>query len=127
MPATKTKLVRIVPTGVPNIYAATEIDPNLGIWPGPGPLPPLEVWPKPPEGEAPLPEHPIALPDDPWWSDLHPEHPIVLPPDGEVPPDPPPGTGSLNCRWGYQEEGGWKLFCVYDPQGGGKPRPPRRR
>lgn len=124
--------VLIVPdNGAP--FGATIIEQPLSIWgpTDPRPTPPISGIPglpgyEPPVGSSPgVPTHPIALPGDPWWGqDLHPEHPIVIPPPGEVPPDAPPGTGDMNCRWGYQEVGGWKLFCVYDPQGGGKPRPP---
>lgn len=109
-----TKRVMFVPDGGGQPMTGTLVE-----------LPPLSIWPNPPEGQAPLPSHPIALPGDPWWGqDLHPEHPIVIPPPGEVPPESPPGTGKLDCRWGYTEAKGWQLFCVYDPQGGGKPRPP---
>lgn len=136
-------LVKLEPYDVPNnIYTATVIDPNLGIWHdpiyppriwGPPDMPPgfwgggmgPGVKPQPPFPSTGVPTHPIALPGDPWWGqDLRPEHPIVIPPEGEVPPDPPSGTGNLDCRWGYTEEKGWLLFCVYDPAGGGKPRPP---
>lgn len=44
--------------------------------------PPPGIWPNPPEGQAPIPSHPIALPGDPWW-----------PPDAPKPPElPPPGS-----------------------------------
>lgn len=49
------------------------------------PLPPLGIWPNPPEGQAPIPSHPIVLPGDPGWEG----------PGGIKPPDftpPPPGS-----------------------------------
>lgn len=49
------------------------------------PLPPLGIWPSPPEGIAPIPSHPIVLPGDPGWEG----------PGGIKPPDftvPPPGS-----------------------------------
>ena len=142
-------LVKLTPYDVPNnIYVATVIDPGarpehpiyfppipthpIFYPPGTAPGDPRPEHPIVPPGGYPegpgfgaRPSHPIALPGDPWWGqDLRPEHPIVIPPEGEVPPDPPSGTGNMNCRWGYTEEKGWLLFCVYDPAGGGKPRPP---
>lgn len=45
--------------------------------------PPLTIWPNPPEGQAPLPSHPIALPGDPWWPDTPP--PDQTPPQVEKP------------------------------------------
>lgn len=60
--------------------------------PGPGvPGQPPTIWPNPPEGQAPLPSHPIALPGDPWW----PKPPPELPPPGSPPvvlPGPSPVT-----------------------------------
>lgn len=60
------------------------------------PVPPVGIWPNPPEGIAPHPEHPIVLP------------PNIVPPD---PPDsgavkPPPEDGG----WGYFPEYGWGYF-----------------
>lgn len=92
----------------------------VAITPG---SPPPRPHPRPPGPDDPRPSHPIALPGDPWWGDnLQPEHPIVLPPDGEQPPDPPPGSSGMNCRWGYTDQG-WVLFCVAGPYD--KPRPQR--
>lgn len=66
--------------------------------PGEGGAPPdLGIWPNPPEGIAPHPEHPIVYP------------PTEPPPDG--PPDsdgfikaPPAGGG-----WGFHQTYGWML------------------
>lgn len=104
-----TKLVKLTPVAPETgLFYLTEMDEGVGI------------WPNPPEGQAPLPSHPIALPGDPWWGDnLHPEHPIVIPPDGETPPDTPP-PAKLDCRWTYTDEG-WVLFCKAGPYD--KPRP----
>lgn len=56
------------------------------IPPGRPPVPPgTGIWPNPPEGQAPIPSHPIALPGDPWW----PEKPPITPPDFQP---PPPGS-----------------------------------
>lgn len=47
--------------------------------------PPVGIWPNPPEGQAPIPSHPIVLPGDPSWEG----------PGGIKPPDfqpPPPGS-----------------------------------
>jgi hypothetical protein len=60
-------------------------------------LPPEGIWPNPPEGTAPIPEHPIAPggpPPEIWPGPGLPTHPIVLPPfDGGYDPggfNPPP-------------------------------------
>lgn len=59
-----------------------------GVPPKPPGGSPPSVWPNPPEGTAPIPGHPIALPGDPWWpSDPAP----VIPPPGS-PPTVLPGT-----------------------------------
>lgn len=52
--------------------------------------PPNVIWPNPPEGQAPLPSHPISLPGDPWWPGEAPKPP-ELPPPGS-PPVMIPGT-----------------------------------
>jgi hypothetical protein len=57
-------------------------------------LPPEGIWPNPPEGTAPLPEHPIAPggpPPEIWPNPGVPTHPIVIPPD----PDDDFWTGNL--------------------------------
>jgi hypothetical protein len=114
----QTKLVRIVATGVPEIFAVTEVNTDAR------PSHPIALPGDPWWGDNLKPSHPIALPGDPWWGDdLKPEHPIVLPPDGEVPPDPPPAS-SMECRWAYQEGEGWVLYCKAGPYD--KPRPQRR-
>lgn len=65
--------------------------PPIANVPGvPGYRPPGSIWPNPPEGSAPLPEHPIALPGDPWWPPDAPQAP-QLPPPGS-PPVIVPGT-----------------------------------
>ncbi len=49
-------------------------------------LPPdLGIWPNPPEGQAPIIEHPIVLPGDPSWEGGEPTHPIEIPPLPEPP------------------------------------------
>ena len=73
-------------TDPPYAFTALGIASITGLKPGGGPIlppdqvpepePPLEIWPNPPEGTAPLPEHPIVLPD-----------PII-------PPDKPPAIQS---------------------------------
>lgn len=65
------------------------IDPYPGH-PLPEPRPPGTIWPNPPEGQAPIPSHPIALPGDPWWPGSAPKPP-ELPPPGS-PPVIVPGT-----------------------------------
>lgn len=49
------------------------------------PRPPTDIWPNPPEGQAPIPSHPIALPGDPWWPPTQPVDPPSLPPPGSPP------------------------------------------
>lgn len=65
-------------------------DPSLSV--GGGPIepppdipvePPLTIWPNPPEGQAPLPSHPIMLPGMPGWPDKPP--PDETPPQVEKP------------------------------------------
>jgi hypothetical protein len=71
------------------------------IPPGKPQPPDLGIWPNPPEGQAPLPSHPIALPGDPWW----PKPPTEPPTDpGAVKPPPPEGG------WGWSPEYGWGYF-----------------
>lgn len=82
--------------------------PDLGIWPSPPEgiaphpehpwvppgkpsVPPPSVWPNPPEGTAPLPEHPIVLPD--------PGVPL------------PPGT-LITWKAVWSEENGWQVVGV---------------
>lgn len=48
----------------------------------PGRPPGTGIWPNPPEGQAPLPSHPIALPGDPWWPT---DPPPTIPPPGSPP------------------------------------------
>ena len=91
----------------------------VGIWGGPGSLPPFpdNSLPVPP----PHPEHPIVIippgaidgahPSHPIFLPVYPAHPIELPPDQ---PSPDPGF-----QWVYTDQFGW----VLDPVGGGKPRP----
>jgi hypothetical protein len=59
-----------------------------GPMPGGPPGPPVTIWPNPPEGQAPIPSHPIALPGDPWWPT---NPPPQIPPPGS-PPVMIPGT-----------------------------------
>lgn len=66
------------------------------------PRPPLGIWPNPPEGQAPLPSHPIALPGDPWWPKPPIEPPTPQPPEGK----PPPAEGG----WGWWPPYGWGYF-----------------
>lgn len=78
-----------------------------GIWGGgnvPMPTPPIAnvpgapgyqppgIWPNPPEGQAPIPSHPIALPGDPWWPT---SPPPTIPPPGS-PPVVLPGTAPVH-------------------------------
>jgi hypothetical protein len=86
---------------------------------GPGRPPGTGIWPNPPEGQAPLPSHPIALPGDPWWGgDLRPAHPIVLPPDcppGMKPPEPPnPGDPTTPVP-PPAGSGGWPVGSIVPP------------
>lgn len=107
-------------------YPATLVglayDPSLSV--GGGPIepppdlpiePPLVIWPNPPEGTAPLPEHPIVLPGDPSW-----EGPTEPPPD-ETPPrveKPHPGWNwsAIKAQW----------YFLYVP-GEGQAQPKGRR
>lgn len=53
--------------------------------------PPLVIWPNPPEGIAPIPEHPIVLPDP------------ITPPD-----QPPTGPEPPHEGWNWsQAKSGW--------------------
>lgn len=73
----------------------------------PDPQPPLEIWPNPPEGTAPHPEHPIVLPDP------------ILPPDQPPNPIPAPHPG-----WNWSAvKSGW--YFLYVP-GSGQAGPKRR-
>jgi|SRR5215472_15160468 len=86
-----------------------------GIWGGPGGLP------KPPA----YPAHPIVIPPTPPTVDPPvPAHPIVLPPPVD-PPTEPPGSGATpeGWFWHWQDPPGQWLL-VYNPPGGGKPKPP---
>lgn len=66
-----------------------------------------EIWPNPPEGVAPHPEHPIVLPP-------------TLPPDHPPNPVPPPHEG-----WNWsQSKNGW--YYLYVP-GKDDPQPHRGR
>lgn len=62
--------------------------------------PPLTIWPNPPEGTAPMPEHPIVLPD-----------PIT-------PPDQPPATPEKPHEgWNWSAaKSGW--YFLYIPREG---------
>lgn len=73
----------------------------------PEPDPPLEIWPNPPEGTAPHPEHPIVLPDP------------ILPPIN--PPNPVPGP---HPGWNWSAlKSGW--YYLYVPSAG-QPGPKRK-
>lgn len=67
--------------------------PPVGIWPGPGPIYPIE----------PHPEHPIVLP---------------LPPD-KPPGEPPTQPPNVNWEWGWSPAYGWHPVFV----AGDKPQP----
>lgn len=68
--------------------------------------PPWEIWPNPPEGTAPHPEHPIVLPDP------------ILPPE-----NPPPGNPPWHEGWNWSvAKNGW--YYLYIP-GEGDPQPKR--
>lgn len=74
--------------------------------------PPLEIWPNPPEGTAPIPGHPIVLPGDPGW-----EGPDVPPPE-EVPPAvTPPHPG-----WNWSAALGQWVWVYIPGQGVGQPK-----
>ena len=69
--------------------------------------PPLEIWPNPPEGQAPMPGHPIALPGDPWW-----------------PTEPPPQVEPPHEGWNWSAaKSGW--YYLYVP-GSASPSPKKR-
>ena len=72
--------------------------------------PPLCIWPNPPEGTAPLPEHPIALPGDPWW----PEEP---PPDQTPPQVEPPHEG-----WNWSVAKGQWYYLYVPGEGDAQPK-----
>lgn len=79
---------------IANVPGAPGYNPP-GIWPGPGPIYPVEP---------------------------HPEHPIALPPEGpptEPPVDPPTNPPSTDWEWGWSPSQGW--HPVYVP--GDKPSP----
>lgn len=94
-----------------------------GLKPGGGPIlppdevppvePPLGIWPNPPEGQAPHPEHPIVIPEPP------------------IPPDvTPPTTDKVHEGWNFNDGSnpkypntGW--YYVYVPAPG-SPGPKRR-
>jgi len=62
--------------------------------------PPLVIWPNPPEGQAPIPSHPIALPGDPWWP-------------SEPPPDKPPAQVEKpheGWNWSAANSGWYYLY-----------------
>lgn len=87
-----------------------------GLEIGGGPIippsrPPVGIWPNPPEGQAPIPSHPIALPGDPWW----PKPPIDPPQPPDVGKPPPPEGG-----WGWHPEYGWGYFPGTGPVAGPK-------
>lgn len=73
----------------------------------PEPEPPLEIWPNPPEGTAPHPEHPIVLPD-----------PITPPEQPPATPEPP------HEGWNWSAaKSGWYFLYVPRP---GSPSPKRK-
>lgn len=108
---------------------------GLGVGGGPimpGDKPP-GIWPSPPEGIAPHPEHPIAPGGKPptiWPSPGHPEHPIYLPPgiwpnppEGQAPhpehpiviPPPegvPPDTPPLQVKVVWTPQSGWQVVLI---------------
>lgn len=98
----------------PYAFTALGVASITGLSVGGGPIlppdevppvePPLTIWPNPPEGTAPLPEHPIVLPD-----------PIT-------PPDKPPATPEPPHQgWNWsQAKSGW--YFLYVP-GAGAPQP----
>lgn len=68
--------------------------------------PPLTIWPNPPEGVAPIPEHPIVLPDP------------IQPPDQPPSPPVPPHEG-----WNWSAaKSGWYYLYVPGPE---DPQPKR--
>lgn len=89
------------------------------IWPGPGPLPhpehpiapggpPPTIWPSPGH-----PAHPIYLPPGIWPNPPEgqaplPEHPIVIPP----PDTAPPGTPPLEVKVAWTPATGWVVVLV---------------
>ena len=94
---------------------------GLGVGGGPVIPPPSggqppSVWPNPPEGIAPHPEHPIApggpppgiWPNPPEGIAPHPEHPIVIPPD--KPPDPVQPPIEWKAIWHPEE--GWMVVGI---------------
>lgn len=83
------------------------------------PEPPLVIWPNPPEGQAPLPEHPIALPGDPWWPT---EPPPVDPPASSTPVKPNAWNWNDGSDPQYPNTG-W--YYVYVP-GPGEPGPRKK-
>lgn len=102
----------------PATIAGFMYDPDLSVGGGPilppdekpeHPIPPdLGIWPNPPEGTAPIPEHPIVLPDPP----VPPENPPTKP--------EPPHQG-----WNWSAaKSGW--YFLYVP-GAGDAQPKRRR
>lgn len=83
-----------------------------GIWGGgnvPMPTPPIAnvpgapgyrppgtgIWPNPPEGQAPIPEHPI-----------------VLPPEGETPPPIDPSTPPITWKPVWTPSDGWVVVGI---------------
>lgn len=82
------------------------------------PEPPLTIWPNPPEGIAPLPEHPI-----------------VIPPPVDLPPIDPPASSTQPVKpnaWNWNDgkdpqypNAGWYYVYVPDPNKG-QPGPKRK-
>jgi len=69
--------------------------------------PPLVIWPNPPEGQAPLPSHPIVLPDP------------IQPPEKPPAQAEPPHEG---WNWSAAKSGWYYLYIPGEGQAGPKKR-----
>jgi hypothetical protein len=69
--------------------------------------PPLVIWPNPPEGQAPLPSHPIVLPDP------------IQPPEKPPAQAEPPHEG---WNWSQAKSGWYYLYVPGEGQAGPKKR-----
>ena len=90
-------------TDAPYAFTAVGMANITGLGVGGGPIlppdevppvdPPLTIWPNPPEGIAPHPEHPIVIPDPPI--------PPVDPPSPPQPPHPGWNWSAAKSGWYY--------------------------
>lgn len=109
----KNKTVAPFPATIVGFAEITGLEVGGGPIIPPDDLPPKppgdwEIWPNPPEGVAPHPEHPIVLPDP------------IVPPDQPPSPIPPPHEG-----WNWSAvKNGW--YYLYVP-GAGEAEPKGRR